>query len=80
MSDSPNLSIDNRLGSITRPVAKNKTFNVSSLDFATVVDYFASWRDHDLRRIKRGGIKLRVADRDEDLVCACRFADALHLG
>ncbi len=52
VTDSANLGVNDGLGSVSSPIPKNETLNVSCLDLAAMVDDLAGWRDHDLSRVQ----------------------------
>lgn len=80
MADAANLGVHDGDGGVAGSVAKDETLNVRGLDLAAVVDDLARWRDHDLRGVQGGKVKLGVSEGDEDLVGAGSLADAVHLG
>lgn len=78
MPNTSDLSLHNRLGSITGSVTKDQPLDVSSADLASVVNHLARGRDEHLRRIEARQVQLGVAQGDEDLVGAGGGADLAH--
>lgn len=78
VSDTTDLSLHNRLGSIASPVTEDKALNMSSANLATVVNYLARGRDEHLRGVEAGQVQLGIAQGNEDLVCAGGDTDLAH--